>query len=246
MSIGKFLKLEKVLLGRTWRIESKGAIFTSSNSTECFWYPPRFRLAAWCLRICTRISSAFRFAAAKRSFLASMVGLRVIISREEEEKNGGGKGGLLWDGNFDGSVVVSVRDYAWYSGFVECCFDVFDALCENVNKGKERKRAQHTCSLKSVINNVEPSLTPTVASSSSLTPSGLSGVRTLTGASKAGVTRPSARLSAAAQSLRKNSAAACIAPEHLAYSSRAAGRVRGDWEPGMKEAVDLSLGGLEA
>ena len=143
---------------------------------------------------------------------------------------------------------MPMRNHAWYSAFIQRSFDVFHSLHEIPQQifltGEKEERTNKrllTCSLKSVINNVEPSRTPTVASSSNLTPSGLSGNLTLTGKSNAGVTRPSARLSTPAQSFRKNSLADFIAVSHFAYSCRADSSVMGIFEPGMKEAVDLSL-----
>ena len=109
-----------------------------------------------------------------------------------------------------------------------------------------------TCGSNTVTIKVDPSRTPTVATSSNRAfcapdpdpapapapeAEGATDRETRTGASSRGVTRPLARASSCATSRRNHSRDAAIFASARAYSSRAAGSINACCEPGVREAV---------
>lgn len=108
-----------------------------------------------------------------------------------------------------------------------------------------------TCGSNTVTIKVDPSRTPTVATSSNRTffaadadadaddEEECATTETRTGASSCGATRPLARASSCATSRRNHSTQAAIFACARAYSSRAAGSASACCEPGVREAVAI-------
>ena len=101
---------------------------TSSSSTECFSNLPRFKLSECCFRICTRISSAFRLAAAYRAWRASTVGLQMKTHHQYAVRTTQKMNDVLGDWNLDSSIVIPMRHNPRYIARIQCRLDVFDSL----------------------------------------------------------------------------------------------------------------------
>lgn len=148
---------------------------------------------------------------------------------------------------FQRSRIQTLRDDVGYLRSVYPLFDRLHVLLNARQQGtmttkikKESENAQRTCSSNTVTINTDPSLIPTVATSSSLVASPRrASIRT--GESRAGVTRPLARVSKAATSLRNQSTADAILDSAFAYSARVSSESNSCLEPGTKDAVDLAF-----